>query len=401
MAKATKPVSFEIQEKKVSQLIDSLQSNSLNIRLQSADKLGNYGRIKPDIIKEALIKVIKDETDYHVRFYAVLSLKKIQQYERGLKPSDAQEIHETLLNDPSSDIRFQATVDMSRLNRIPFINKSLIAAGFNDPNEFYSLEEPAKGRPHRKPFLDPKKLQQKRSTLLPKLLNQLKQNDIDLSLGAIILFNTMKYWPSPVIQEYVKLSNSPHPHLRLNVLNAPIPDNIFKQALNDEYWLIRKMSAFHLGEREITTQIAKSLKNSINDSIADVSIFAVNACHTIKPDNIEIISIILPDLIQALSSEYWDVQLNTAYIIGTFEYNAKPALPALIKLLRSAGITDKDLPYPNYGSFTSQEDVQIQIVNTIGKMGPAAKEAIPHLKWAVKQKHLNTYAVQALKDIEN
>lgn len=401
MSKAKPPVPFEIQEKKVSFLINSLKSNELNIRLQSAEQLGYYSNITPEKIIKALSEIVKTDSNYHVRFYAVLSLKNIQQYKKYSISLDTsiQSILKYASNDISSDVRFQSSVNMSLFNSVPFVNKSIQAAGFDNSDIFYSLEDPAKGRPRRNHYLDPKKLLQEKSKLLPKLLIQLKGNDIELCLGAIKIFNTMKYWPPQVMDEYTNLISNPHPHIRLNVLSAPLPIDSYLKCLQDEYWLIRKMSARFLGEREITSQIAKALVNTFNDSIADVAIFCVDALYNIKPENNKIISIVLPGLIKAMESDYWELQYNTAHIIGKFEQNSKPALQTLIKILRSAKIKDSDLPNPNYGNLKTQEEIQIKVLNTIEKMGPIAKEAIPHLKWAVKQKHLRDEAVNALKAV--
>lgn len=113
-----------------------------------------------------------------------------------------------------------------------------------------------------------------------------------------------------------------------------------------------------------------------------------------------------PALAGTLGSDGKDVRRRAAHTLGEFGPEAKPALPALRKLLRDEDVrtrvsaaraiwqiaedTESAVPVLAAALKDAEWILRSAILRTLGEIGPAAREAVPAIRDVVAQKHFVT-----------
>lgn len=389
-----KPQSREDKEMNVRSYLALVQDSSASVRAQALYHLRSYDQILYDTVKEVLIERIREDSHYYVRFSALVTLRHFMHFSLNAE-LDETFLEELCKNDSFEETRRLAAYPLPTVTtKRALICDVLNALGYV-ADSFYITPSEIKAR-RRKAYLSTEKLAAVRLTLLPKLALLLRGQDPQKTVGALHILCSMGSWPSPIVDECIRLTTHSDPRVSLTALCAPLPQKSYLSALHDEYWFCRVTAVHYLGANGVrmNAEAKIALSAALKDSISEVAERVAVRLYNIPLDELNVREVVLSSLVNALQSDYLPLRRSAVEALGSYGEKAESAIPALVTLLDST-VARTDTTLKRYHLCT-EIDVQLAVIKALERIGPRY-EVLKALERAKEQKHLSAAAIKSLQ----
>ncbi len=389
----------------VPQLISALKDGSGKVRMMAAMALGEIGHPAKEAVP-ALLEAANDKSDF-VRALAAGALGKTGRGAKGVVPALIG-----MLGDKHREVRRAAATGLGDIGQAdePVLN-ALIATLGKDPDSAVRVDAAqALGQ-----------LGPKAKSAVPALLRALKDGDVQ-RYAAEALGRIGRSAVQPLIDLAVRGKSEA---VRLGAIRGlgklgPVAKSavpVLLKCLRDKSADVRKATARALPEiKPVEKKVIAALASRLGDKDMYVRTVAAGALGDVGPAA----SSAVPSLLTALKDEDWGVVQSAAIALGEIGVSEPSVISGLSKALKSkrahvqmaaaealGKMSQVAAPaIPNLiaviSDISAAQVARRNAADTLGAIGPTAKEAIPALKEMAKSRDplIREAATAALEKIQ-